>query len=63
MPVEHARVLFKLSETLLQISYKDEDDVGRMRKEAEGYLLRRDPKAVEFDREASYDMWVPIFWR
>lgn len=63
MPVEHARGLFKLSETLLQDSYDDNDEASRFRDEAEIYLLRRDPQAVEFGRELDYDVRVPIFWR
>lgn len=62
MPVEHARGLFKLSETLLQDSYDSEEAI-ELRDEAELYLLRRDPEAVEFGREEDYDRWVPIFWR
>lgn len=62
MPVEHARGLFKLSETLIQDSYDSEEAIG-LRDEAELYLMRRDPEAVDFGREEDYDRWVPIFWR
>ncbi|GFF21642.1 hypothetical protein ATEIFO6365_0015021400 [Aspergillus terreus] len=63
MPVEHARGLFKLSEALLQDSYNNDDQARALRDEAELYLLRRDPQAVEFGKEEAYDQWVPIFWR
>ena len=62
MPVEHARGLFKLSETLLQESNESEEAID-LRDEAELYLLRRDPQATEFGTEEDYDKWVPIFWR
>ncbi|OJJ42592.1 hypothetical protein ASPZODRAFT_125317 [Penicilliopsis zonata CBS 506.65] len=62
MPAEHARGLFKLSEALLQDSY-DDDQARGLRDEAEFYLLKRDPLAVEFGKEEYYDQWIPIFWR
>lgn len=62
MPVEHGRGLFKLSEAMLQDSHND-DEAADLRDEAELYLLRRDPQAVEFGKEEDYDKWVPIFWR
>lgn len=62
MPVEHARGLFKLSKALLQDSC-DSEEAKALRDEAELYLLRRDPQAVEFGKEEDYDQWVPIFWR
>ncbi|KAB8202217.1 hypothetical protein BDV34DRAFT_215631 [Aspergillus parasiticus] len=62
MPVGQARGLFKLSEALLQDSC-DSEKVKALRDEAELYLLRRDPQAVDFGREEDYDQWVPIFWR
>lgn len=62
MPVEHARGLFKLSETLLQDS-DDSEEAMRSRDEAELYLLRRDPDAGNCGREEDYDRCVPIFWR
>lgn len=63
MPVEHARGLLKLSEALLQDSYNSSGEVTDLRDEVEVYLLRRDPQAVEFTKEADFDLWVPIFWR
>ncbi|OAQ97307.1 hypothetical protein LLEC1_00074, partial [Akanthomyces lecanii] len=64
MPVEHGRCLFKLSEALLQDGYDGDAEEGRdLRDEAEIFLSRRDPKAVEFGKEDCYDVFVPIFWR
>ena len=62
MPVEHARSLFKLSGALEQNVY-DGDEASDLRDEAEIFLLRRDPQAVEFGEEHAYDRWVPNFWR
>ncbi|KAJ4312434.1 hypothetical protein N0V84_009926 [Fusarium piperis] len=63
MPVEHARGLLKLSEALLQDSYNSSGEVTDLRDEVEVHLLRRDLQAVEFTKEADFDLWVPIFWR
>lgn len=63
MPVEHARGLLKLSETLLKDSYDNDAEATGLRDEAEVYLLRRNPEAIEFTREADFDQWMPIFWR
>lgn len=63
MPVEHARSLFKLSEALLQENYDSEDESKRLRDEAEVYLKKRKPDAVNFSTEDAYDSLIPIFWR
>ncbi len=63
MPVEHARVCFKLSEAILQDNPNDTTEAEELRKDAETFLKRRDPDAREFSCEAAYDKFVPIFWR
>jgi len=63
MPVEHARVCFKLSEALLQDNSDDNTEAEELRQDAETFLKRRDPNAKDFSSEAAYDKFVPIFWR
>lgn len=63
MPVEHARNLFKLSEALRQEDLGDEDEADDHRDDAEVFLHRRDPDAVETGPEEDYDKYILIFWR
>ena len=64
MPVEHARNLFKLSETLLQDSHDDSShEAETLRDEAEIYLKKKKPDVVACDTEEVYENLIPIFWR
>lgn len=64
MPLEHARNLFKLSETLLQDSHEGSlGEAEDLRDEAEVYLKRRKQDVVACDTEDAYDNLIPIFWR
>ncbi|KAG9250320.1 pfs domain-containing protein [Emericellopsis atlantica] len=63
-PVEHARVLFKLSEALLQDGNQSSDQEAlAMRDEAEAYLRMRDPNFSDSGTEDTYDRLITIFWR
>ena len=60
--VEHARVMFKLSEALQQ-EPRYEMEAGDLRAEAERLLRLRHPHVEEAGKEGKYDELVYIGWR
>ncbi|CAG9981265.1 unnamed protein product [Clonostachys byssicola] len=63
MPVEHGRNLFKLSEALLQNGEEKEVEASVLRDEAESFLKKKRPAAIETGTEGAYSELIPIYWR
>ncbi|CAI6073766.1 unnamed protein product [Clonostachys chloroleuca] len=63
MPVEHGRNLFKLSEALMQNGDEKEAEASVLRDEAESFLKKKRPDAIETGTENAYSDLIPIYWR
>jgi hypothetical protein len=63
MPVEHGRNLFKLSEALVQNGDEKAAEALVLRDEAESFLRKKRPGAVETGTEGAYSELIPIYWR